>query len=120
MLFRSQSPDSKRTLARHEESFDFNRFIQNVSILLKPNGTFSLIIPSAQAKRLEIMAMSYGLYLVKRLLISTKPYADDKRQILIFRFIDETLETEKLVIELARHIYSEEYVNLTKPFYARM
>jgi len=37
-----------------------------------------------------------------------------------FRKTPVTLQPDELVIELERHVYSEEYIALTKEFYLKM
>jgi tRNA1Val (adenine37-N6)-methyltransferase len=43
-----------------------------------------------------------------------------KRSMLEFSFYQKEVEELALVIEKGRHVYTQEYINLTKDFYLKM
>ena len=62
----------------------------------------------------------YNLFLSHRTNVLTKPGADPKRVLLEFKKEPANLITDSLVVELSRHVYSEDYIRLTKDFYLNM
>ena len=62
-------------------------------------------------------ATRYGLHLSHQTLIHTKPGTEPRRVLLAFKFSVDKCVTDDLTIELSRHVYSEEYIALTKEFY---
>ena len=53
-------------------------------------------------------------------LVHTKPGAEPKRVLLAFGRKICAYDTEHLVVELDRHVYSKDYIELTKDFYLNM
>lgn len=51
---------------------------------------------------------------------SYKPGSEPKRVLLAFKFSVDKCVIDDLTIELSRHVYSEEYIALTKEFYLNM
>ena len=66
------------------------------------------------------IASEEGLYLSRRTWIKTKPDATPKRVLMEFKKQPVACVEGCLVVELSRHIYSEEYIALTKEFYLKM
>jgi len=66
------------------------------------------------------IASSQGLYPSRQLLVITKPGAPPKRTLISFTFIKQDCKEEKLLTEVARHRYSDEYIKLTREFYLKM
>jgi tRNA1Val (adenine37-N6)-methyltransferase len=52
--------------------------------------------------------------------VKGNPTSEIKRSLLTFSFNDSTIEEEELIIELGRHQYTNDYINLTKDFYLKM
>ena len=53
-------------------------------------------------------------------MVHTTPNAIPKRVLLAFSYQDKVCETDELTIELSRHTYTEEYIELTKDYYLKM
>lgn len=113
-------PDGQRNIARHTDSLDFDKLAESAARLLHPEGAFSVIIPTDGKEFFLRAATRYGLHLSHQTLIHTTPGADPKRVLLAFKFSVGQCVTDNLTIELSRHVYSEEYIALTKDFYLRM
>ncbi len=114
-------PDAQRATARHTDGLDFHTLITQTIALLTENGRFAVIIPTDGMPLFMEIALREGLHLHRRTLVRTKPDAAPKRVLLSFGRSSEveTVEDE-LVVELARHEYSEEYIALTRDFYLKM
>jgi len=115
-----KSPDDSRTTARHNQSLTYNDLFEGVSLLLKENGTFCLIIPTDVAEQVTITASNFNLYTAKRLNIKTAPGKFPKRCMLAFGFDKVDCITNELLIEIERHKYSNEFIALAKDFYLKI
>lgn len=113
-------PDGQRSTARHTDTLDAARLLQKVSELLSPEGRFSIILPAEQTGDLLRLAESQGLYPSRHTAVVTRPGLPPKRTLMEFRKAPIAYSVEELVIELERHVYSEEYIALTRDFYLKM
>ena len=113
-------PDGQRSTARHTDTLDADRLIGKVSELLTSDGRFSIILPAEQTEDLIRVAGEKGLHPSRQTWVITRPGLSPKRILMEFRKIPVTLQPNELVIELERHVYSEEYIALTKEFYLKM
>lgn len=113
-------PDGQRNTARHTDGLSFEDLIGAAARLLHPEGAFSVIIPTDGMELFRKIAASHKLHLSRRTLIRTKPDAEPKRVLLAFKLCPGGCINDSLNIELARHVYSDEYIALTKDFYLRM
>ena len=113
-------PDGQRSTARHTDTLDADRLIGKVSELLTSDGRFSIILPAEQTEDLIRVADEKGLHPSRQTWVITRPGLSPKRILMEFRKTPVTLQPDELVIELERHVYSEEYIALTKEFYLKM
>ena len=113
-------PDGQRSTARHTDTLDADRLIGKVSELLTSDGRFSIILPAEQTEDLIRVAGEKGLHPSRQTWVITRPGLSPKRILMEFRKTPITLQPDELVIELERHVYSEEYIALTKEFYLKM
>ncbi len=118
-----KSPNSQRNTARHTDSLTFEQLIQHSNRLLEENGTLSVIIPHNSSEHFITTCLSNNLQLslfthVYSTINSTSP----KRALLHFIKSSSFLTPQhtNLTIELSRHNYSPEYINLTQAFYLNM
>ena len=113
-------PDGQRSTARHTDTLDADRLIGKVSELLTSDGRFSIILPAEQTEDLIRVAGEKGLHPSRQTWVITRPGLSPKRILMEFRKTPATLQPDELVIELERHVYSEEYIALTQEFYLKM
>lgn len=113
-------PDNQRNTARHTDTLDADRLIGKVAELLTPEGAFSIILPAEQTADLLRIAADKGLYPSRHTWVITRPGLAPKRVLMEFRKTPRTCQENELVIELDRHVYSEEYMALTREFYLKM
>lgn len=112
--------DVQRNTARHNDTLTLEQLLSNASRLLHPDGEFSLILPFEQNETIIRTAEKYGLYPTRHTQIITRPGLPPKRSLLAFKRHPENYTLQELVIELERHVYSSEYIALTKDFYLKM
>ena len=116
-----KSENEQRDLARFQDAMPFEDLIEAAALLLSENGIFSVIIPFKEEENFMALAKEYELYPIKITRVKGTPSSDIKRSLLAFgRNETATVLTDELIIETARHIYTPEYIELTKDFYLKM
>ena len=89
----------KDVLARQRIELTFRDLIEKVSVILSPEGVFSVIIPSESAQEFENLAEDFGLYLVRKVNIFGIENGVLKRNVLEFSKKKSALETLDFTIE---------------------
>lgn len=112
--------DNQRNTARHADTLDMNRLLRKVADLLSTKGRFSLVIPAEQVDELVSVANREGLFLSRHTAVVTRPGLAPKRALLELRKEQMVCRQDELVVELERHVYSKDYIALTKDFYLKM
>lgn len=115
-----ETDNKARNLARFTSSLSFDHLISGVAKILSEDGLFAVIIPFKEERNFVKNAAKYGLYLVRRCHVKGTPVSEIKRSLLEFSFEKESLQEEELIIETARHQYTEAYISLVKDFYLNM
>ncbi len=110
-------PDAKRTQARHSDTLTAEALLEVVLQHLAPDGYFSVVYPVIEAIAFSEMAQQLGLHCVRQLDVCPTPQQPPKRTLMTFGCSPLPLEQTSLVIETARHCYTDEYRQLTKDFY---
>ena len=114
------SGDQQRDLARFEEALPFEELVECTEALLSENGIFSVIIPFKEEKRLIAICKEFELYPLKITHVKGHPEAEIKRSLLAFTRMEQEPVIDELTIEIERHRYTPEYIELTKDFYTKM
>lgn len=113
-------PDQQRTLARHTISLTFGGLMESAFRLLKPDGLFSLVIPTDSRSHLEAEAHINGFFLSRVCLIRTTPNKKPKRQLIeLTKRPVNKLNMEDRIIEDSPNNRSNWYQQLTQDFYIR-
>lgn len=112
--------DLQRNTARHTDTLTASSLLSKVADLLTPEGCFSVIIPSGQTDEFIQLANVQGLYPSRLTQVITRPGLPPKRSLLEFQKKRQDYTTNELIIELERHVYSKDYIALTKDFYLKM
>jgi tRNA1Val (adenine37-N6)-methyltransferase len=115
-----ETNDDARNKARFTSSLSFENLLQGVSKILSENGNFSVIIPFKEEENFISLAKDNNLFLNRVCHVQGNPSSEIKRSLLQFSFDTSEIKKEHLIIEIARHQYTEEYINLTKYFYLKM
>lgn len=115
-----QSHKHARNQARHTDSLSFEDLITRAASLLTPQGKLALILPFEIKNKIINIASSENLYLSKETHIHPQVNQAAKRILLEFSHKKNNPIINKLIIELSRHEYSEEYIKLTRDFYLKM
>jgi len=113
-------PDKQRTMARHTISLTHEGLMRSAFRLLKPNGLFSLVIPTECRSSIEAEAHLAGFFLTRVCMIRTTPKKESKRQLIEFsKYPDNKLIIEEGIIEESPNVRSPWYQQLTQDFYIR-
>ena len=113
-------PDQQRTIARHTISLTYEQLMTSAFRLLKPNGMFSLVIPSECRSTLEAEACLAGFFLSRVTHIRTTPKKQPKRQLIeLTKHPADELYIEDGIIEEPPNVRSSWYQQLTQDFYIR-
>ena len=115
-----KSDNTSRDLARFEDALPFEELIEAAALLLSDNGIFSVIIPYKEEERFVAMCNELDLFPLKITRVKGTPTSEIKRSLLAFCRIEQTPLIDELVIEISRHNYTPEYIELTKEFYLKM
>jgi len=110
-----------RKIARQQENLSFKDLLAKVSNLLDLAGTAMFIIPHDLEDEFIQLAKDANLFPSHILHIKGNNEALIKRSIVTLTF-NNLLDVmyNELVIEVARHQYTKEYIALTKDFYLKM
>ena len=116
-----KTENEQRDIARFADAMPFEDLIEAADLLLSENGIFAVIIPYKEEEIFLAIAKEYELYLMKITRIKGTPSTEIKRSLLAFTRKETTdFPVDELIIETARHVYTPEYINLTKDFYLKM
>ena len=115
-----ESENDARNKARFTSSLSFNELLKGVSKILSKKGKFAVIIPFKEEQGFVELAKENNLFLNRVCHVKGNPSSAFKRSLLEFSFEDKKLIKENLTIEIKRHQYTDEYINLTKDFYLKM
>lgn len=116
-----KTESEQRDLARFADAMPFEDLVEAADLLLSENGIFSVIIPYKEEAKFIDLAKDFDLFPIKITRVKGTPTTEIKRSLLAFsRNILENFPMDELVIETSRHIYTEEYIALTKDFYLKM
>ncbi len=114
------SGNTSRDNARQNQSLPFDELLEGVSKLLSSDGVFATIIPYKEEGTFIQLANSFGLYPNRILRVKGNSWAEIKRSLLEFSFKESVTSEDELTIEIERHKYTNDYIELTKAFYLKM
>lgn len=116
-----KTENEQRDIARFADAMPFEELIEAADLLLSENGIFSVIIPYKEEENFIALANEYELYPLKITRVKGTPTTEIKRSLLAFTRKETTdFPVDELIIETARHVYTPEYIELTKDFYLKM
>ena len=111
----------QRDLARFQDALPFEELVEAADLLLSENGIFAVIIPYKEEERFIDLCAQVELFPVKVTRVKGTHTTPIVRSLLAFkRYELSVLTADELVIEISRHEYTDEYIELTKDFYLKM
>jgi tRNA1Val (adenine37-N6)-methyltransferase len=115
-----KSENAAREIARFEDALPFEDLLEAADLLLSENGIFSVILPFKEETKFIDLAKEFELYPFKITRVKGTPTTEIKRSLLAFSRFEKSTVIDELIIETARHQYTEDYIALTKDFYLKM
>lgn len=117
----SESKSNSRETARFQDRLNFEELLKGVSVLLTEEGQFSLILPYPEMEEFIQKAEDHALFPVAILNVRGHSSSPLKRSLITFRRNkEENIVQNELIIELGRHLYTQDYIDLVKDFYLKM
>jgi tRNA1Val (adenine37-N6)-methyltransferase len=119
----TRSPEQKRALARSGVNFSFLKWLEISKDLLKKDGTISFVLPYTEWLLLKNKVKKIGMHVLRQCNVRPNDYKEVNR-VLIELSLNSS-KNDKAVEELKiennkRHVYSKEYIDLTRSFYLNM
>lgn len=115
-----KTQNSQRDLARFQDAMPFGHLLESVTGLLSKNGVFSVVLPYSEENNFIRLASKLSLFPKRITHIKGTPSSDIKRSLIEFSFSNTEIITSELIIETDRHVYTKDYIDLTKDFYLKM
>ena len=115
-----KSRNEARNKARFEDALPFEELLTSVSKLLSVTGQLNVIIPFSEEINFISLAKNVDLYPIRILRVRGQEESPVKRSLISFTFQENKIEVSELTIEITRHHYTQEYINLTKDFYLKL
>ncbi len=113
--------ETPRMIARHSSRLTLAELFEVSSRVMSDGGRLSLVLPIGQAAIAMEFADENCLHCSRRTDVKPNPSADAKRVLLEFRRTVVPTQFNSITIETGtRHVYSEEFVALTRDFYLKM
>lgn len=111
---------SSRNTARQHTDLNFEELLFHADRLLGDEGKFAVIIPFDSEQKFIGSAENSGLFPQKITRVKGNEVTGFKRSLIIFSRKNSVPETDELVIEISRNVYTGDYISLTKDFYLKM
>lgn len=116
------NPTTSRERARHEASLPLEELALCVSVLLKDNGRFGLILPHGEVEKLFISkALKHGLRLIRKSTVRGFSHKLPKRSLLLFSKGVEAGKCyeDEIVLEVKPGEPTEQYRELCNDLYLK-
>ena len=116
-----KTENEQRDWARFQDAMPFEDLVETADLLLSENGIFAVIIPHKEEERFINLCADVDLFPVKVTRVKGTHKTPIIRSLLAFkRYELSVLTADELIIETARHQYTEDYIALTKDFYLKL
>ena len=115
-----KSEDDKRNTARFTDTLPFRDLAIFAYQFLSKKGIFALILPRKEEEQFIALALEVGLFPMRICRVKGNETSEVKRSLIEFSFEKNKVIFEELTIEVSRHVYTEDYINLVKDFYIKM
>jgi len=113
-----KSATLEKNLARHNDSLPFKDLITSAAKIMRDDGRFCVILPAESATDFIKLAEKSGMFCNIKTLVKPNPQKAPKRVLLEFSRTKMQLSDTVLTIEShKRHVYTDEFKELTKDFY---
>ncbi len=115
-----KSLHDNRNLARHTDSLSLRELLVRAEQMLSNHGVLALILPNEQERDAVSIGEEIGLRPREIVHVKGRVELPVKRCMIALDRSSAEVEKGELVVEVERHKYTAEYVDLTKDFYLHM
>jgi tRNA1Val (adenine37-N6)-methyltransferase len=115
-----KSGNKVRDKARFEEALPFKELLNSASKLLSKSGQINIIIPFKEETNFISLAEKVGLFPSRIMRVRGQKDSPLKRSLICLTFRSQKIDINELAIEITRHQYTDEYIDLTKDFYLKL
>ncbi len=113
------SKNSAKNRARHTNELPIHELYEHVNKLLKENGKFALVIPYQDEEKHLLNGSKEGLF-PEKILRTTRSNKTYKRSLILFSKRESLhAKVDSMLVKNEKNIYSKEYIEITKAFYAK-
>ena len=117
------STDANKNVALHSAALPWTQLINEVNALLKPKGTYYVLIPALRAYTMQKLAEQNGLQLTEEVVVynaaKQKPFRVLQKFIKLAEPIKE-IKRNNFIIKDADHNYTEAFTKLLAPYYLHL
>lgn len=115
-----ECPDEKRMQARHTCKLTYEQLLTGAKHLLSENGHICLITPVEAEQDICDITKLIELRVNKKVYVKSVVDGVDKRILWQISEKGDSCLVETFAIEKSRHVYTDEYIALTRDFYLKM
>jgi tRNA1Val (adenine37-N6)-methyltransferase len=115
-----KAEDNARNQARQIVSLSFDKLLKKSASLLSQKGKAFFILPFSEKDHFLSLANKDHLFLNKILYVKGNIKTKIKRILVALSFLETPIEEETISIEISRHNYTQEYIELVQDFYIKM
>ncbi len=108
-----------RDRARQQHALPFDQLLACAATLMTPKGRFCVIVPFREEGLFLKLAEGQGLHPGRITRVRGTPAAEIKRSLIGLQFQPVPVREDQLTIEEQRHVYTKEYLDLTRDFYLK-
>ena len=109
--------EQRRNQARNNAFLTYETLFYSAHSLLKNNGSISLVIPISEANSVAEIAKKHGFFPLRITQVKGTFTSEIKRLLLTYSKQQNTVQTDLLVLEKARHQRTEAHQALVADFY---
>lgn len=111
-----ESNNSSKKLARHTNTYFFERLIRDTASHLEKDGLIWLILPPEVAKTVQSIGLKYQLFIQKEIQLHSFRHSTPHRVLIAMAFQQKEIERKSFVIYDHPKKYSQHYQSLLKDF----
>lgn len=118
-FFENQLVSSNQTnnLAKHSSQLTRQKLVNAISTLLTEHGSAFVLLPEFEAEDFVKIAKGFGLFLTEQKTVRNKANGAVFRQMMRFEKNQKELVQSEIVIYESEKVYSQDFVELLKPYY---
>jgi tRNA1Val (adenine37-N6)-methyltransferase len=112
-----ENPDASKQIAMHTDALSPVELAQAIAKNLCKDGQFAVLYPPFGLKQFESEAAQLGLFVHKRVEVKHQMERDTLRVMALGSRRKESVQSETICIKNADQSYTQEFIELLKPYY---